>query len=97
MLTDSELSKIRLIDYDTVDSSLPTGWSYTPTANEFGQTIRSHSSHGNEPHANDQAKNYYVSTTKVQSKKIAASIRQPDNTLVATNDSYRMNGVTVTG
>ncbi|KHN97340.1 uncharacterized protein MAM_04937 [Metarhizium album ARSEF 1941] len=50
-----------------------------------------------EPRANDQAQRYWVSTTRFESKDIAARIRQPNNVVITTRTGNFDTRVTLRG
>ncbi|GKZ22928.1 hypothetical protein AbraIFM66951_009324 [Aspergillus brasiliensis] len=87
-LDDSELEKIRLIDYDDPPTEIKGSWSYSVIENEFEHglpstkmAVQSDLSLAAE---GPQKKRYWVTTTKIEDKRIAASIEQPNGTVVHT-------------
>ncbi|BCR99551.1 uncharacterized protein AKAW2_41234S [Aspergillus luchuensis] len=100
-LSDLELETIKLIDYDDPPTELPESWSYSSTENEFEHTLPA-STKGprSEPAPFDvgiQKKRYWVTTTELENKRIAASIKQPNGTVVHTGGGTFDSKVTLTG
>ncbi|KID81094.1 hypothetical protein MGU_11522 [Metarhizium guizhouense ARSEF 977] len=86
-LTASDLGKIELVDYYNTGTKLGGGWTYTATENEFAHSMPGSKSSPNEGHEplNNQAKKYWVSTTKIESKSIGARIPQPNGRWINTH------------
>lgn len=95
-LSDSELDKIELIDYDNPTTKLADGWSYTTTRNDFANTAIhslksfnlfpsfSQASAYNSAQSDDtpQKKKYMISTTRIENKRIGARVTIPDGTMI---------------
>ena len=105
-LTDAELSTIELCDYYNTSEKLTGGWTYTAQENEFSHTMPSGSKDPDkeepeaaevEPLANEQAKRYWVSTTRFESKDVAARIKQPNNVVITTRTGNFDTRVTLRG
>ncbi|RAH55760.1 hypothetical protein BO85DRAFT_470103 [Aspergillus piperis CBS 112811] len=100
-LKDSDLEKIKLIDHDdeTPATELSGSWSYSATENEFDHALPTSRK---EPQTDlsladgdPQRKRYWVTTTKMENKRIGASIKQPDGTVVHTASAGFDSKVTV--
>jgi hypothetical protein len=92
-LQDTDLSKIELIDYDDTTITLSDGWSYTDQRSDlFANSLSAsaatvNAAIGAETDDSPQSKKYWVSTTKVENKRVAARIKQPDGTTITTHSS----------
>ncbi|KAI3013244.1 hypothetical protein CBS147346_247 [Aspergillus niger] len=89
-LKDSDLKNIKLIDYDDENpaTEISGSWSYSATENEFEHALPTSRK---EPQpdlsladGDPQRKRYWVTTTKIENKRIGASIQQPNGTVVHT-------------
>ncbi|GFN11305.1 hypothetical protein AtubIFM55763_008237 [Aspergillus tubingensis] len=83
-LNESELEAIELIDYDDPPTEISGSWSYSITENEFEHGLPS-TQKTVQPDlflaaGGPQKKRYWVTTTKVEDKRIGANIKQPDVT-----------------
>ncbi|KAI1171848.1 hypothetical protein F4777DRAFT_29957 [Nemania sp. FL0916] len=105
-LSDDELDSIDLIDYDAPDSLLSEGWVYTAERDDtFYHTIggpagaATDAAVANTASGDDanQTKIYWVSATKVENKRVAARITQPDGKIVTTCGPEYTSYVTLTG
>ncbi|KAL6798118.1 hypothetical protein J3E68DRAFT_399067, partial [Trichoderma sp. SZMC 28012] len=101
MLTDDELSSIKLIDYYNPSSDLSDGWTYSTIENRYDHTIGSPTAE--ETVAIDlsppkQFQRYWVSTATVEGKDIGASIKAQDGSVVDTSGSGTFDSkVNITG
>ena len=92
-LTQAELDTIELVEYNNTTIVLEGAWSYSDQSNEFAHAILSSeaavaSPAFNEswPIQNDNSpdhKRYYVTTTRVEHKRVSARIRQPNGAMVS--------------
>ncbi|KAI0453888.1 hypothetical protein F5B21DRAFT_478203 [Xylaria acuta] len=108
-LSDSELSSIRLVDYDDTSKELSDGWSYTTDVKTvFSNTLPAAAKASRlvaldqvqlqaDANSGPQSKKYMVSTTKVENKSVAASIKQPDDETITTHSETYNNHVTLKG
>ncbi|KAL6825505.1 hypothetical protein J3E69DRAFT_355506 [Trichoderma sp. SZMC 28015] len=90
ILTEDELSSLKLIDCDGAPSDLSDGWTYSTIENRYDHTISPPTAEGTV--ADDlrplkQSQRYWVSTTTAESKYIGASIKAQDGSVVDTSDS----------
>ncbi|GJP93899.1 calcineurin-like phosphoesterase [Aspergillus niger] len=100
-LSESDLETIKLIDYDDPPTELSGSWSYSTTENEFDHSLPS-SKKALQPDLSltdggSQKKRYWVTTTKVENKRVAASIKQPNGTVVHTAGDPYDSKATLTG
>ncbi|OJZ84723.1 hypothetical protein ASPFODRAFT_48846 [Aspergillus luchuensis CBS 106.47] len=100
-LNDSELETIKLIDYDDPPTEISGSWSYSVTENEFDHGLPS-TKKAIQPGLSlaaggPQKKRYWVTTTKVENKRIGASIKQSDGTVVHTGGGTFDSKVTLVG
>lgn len=102
-MTPAELNSIKLVTYDDTSTQLLGDWSYSDIENEFDHVLSSSTqasarfSEADSSNDEPDHKCYWVTTTKVENQKIAASITQPDGTLVTTHSSDFDSKVTITG
>ncbi|KAK0716311.1 hypothetical protein B0H67DRAFT_489878 [Lasiosphaeris hirsuta] len=88
-----ELSEIALIDYDDSPNKLSDGWSYTDSQSNDSLVITSSAavSAGEVAFRSDsdpQSKKFWVLTTRIESKRIGARIKQPDDKTVTTHSKF---------
>ncbi|GCB19087.1 hypothetical protein AAWM_01972 [Aspergillus awamori] len=100
-LSESDLETIKLIDYDDPPTELSGSWSYSTTENEFDHSLPS-TNKALQPDLSltdggSQKKRYWVTTTKVENKRVAASIKQPNGTVVHTAGDPYDSKATLTG
>ncbi|PWY65825.1 hypothetical protein BO83DRAFT_117104 [Aspergillus eucalypticola CBS 122712] len=100
-LNDSELETIKLIDYDDLPTEISGSWSYSVTENEFEHGLPS-TKKTVQPDLSLaagglQKKRYWVTTTKVENKRIGASIKQSDGTIVHTGGGTFDSKITLVG
>ncbi|RAH56257.1 hypothetical protein BO85DRAFT_63010 [Aspergillus piperis CBS 112811] len=100
-LNESELETIKLIDYDDPPTEISGSWSYSVTENEFEHGLPS-TKKAIQPDLSfaaggPQKKRYWVTTTKVENKRIGASIKQSDGTVVHTGGGTFDSKVTLVG
>ncbi|KAK2734630.1 hypothetical protein FQN57_001624 [Myotisia sp. PD_48] len=104
-LSQAELDSIELVDYYYTNTQLTGDWSYSNTYNGWYQTL--------EPAATatttqailkassdsnvSQPKTYWVTTTAVENKNIAARIKQPDGKVITSRSGMLDSHVTLTG
>ncbi|OOF91476.1 hypothetical protein ASPCADRAFT_409084 [Aspergillus carbonarius ITEM 5010] len=96
-LTQVELESIQLVDYFSPTTVLQGSWFYSTHENEFAHTMPTTRDPG-QPVLDDGAQHIYfwVSSTKVENKRIAARITQPNQTVVTTNSSAFNSWVIIT-
>jgi hypothetical protein len=109
-LSDYILQNLELVDYYT-DEKLTGGWTYTDKENEFGHSMPSSLSNTNDAIPDDTAdvvhetadseaprtKRYWISTTKLETKVIAARIPQSDGKVISSNAGHFNSSVTIKG
>ncbi|KAI2862001.1 hypothetical protein CBS147321_1152 [Aspergillus niger] len=100
-LSESDLETIKLIDYDDPPTELSGSWSYSTTENEFDHSLPS-TKKALQPNLSltdggSQKKRYWVTTTKVENKRVAASIKQPNGIVVHTAGDPYDSKATLTG
>ncbi|KAF5549499.1 hypothetical protein FMEXI_4199 [Fusarium mexicanum] len=96
-LSPEELKSVQLIDYVT-NEELTGDWTYSTTRNEFSHSISSmpvaDSAQSPETAQNAAFDNkrdtiqFWISTTEIASKEIAASITSSEGIKSSTNDSH---------
>ncbi|GLA64610.1 hypothetical protein AtubIFM54640_006334 [Aspergillus tubingensis] len=100
-LNETELETITLIDYDDPPTEISGSWSYSVTENEFEHGLPS-TKKAVQPDLSlaaggPQKMRYWVTTTKVEDKRIGASIKQSDGTVVHTGGGGFDSKVTLVG
>ncbi|PYH73076.1 uncharacterized protein BO88DRAFT_450437 [Aspergillus vadensis CBS 113365] len=98
---DSELETIKLIDYDDPPTEISGSWNYSVTENEFEHGLPSTKT-AIQPDLSlaaggPQKKRYWVTTTKIEDKRIGASIIQSDGTIDHTGGGTFDSKVTLVG
>ncbi|PYH93981.1 hypothetical protein BO71DRAFT_399233 [Aspergillus ellipticus CBS 707.79] len=83
-LTNAELERIQLVDYFSSATEITGTWFYSTTENEFSHSL----SGTREPVVpivdGAQSIFFWVSSTRVENRNIAARITQPNNTTITT-------------
>ncbi|RAK89840.1 hypothetical protein BO79DRAFT_208569 [Aspergillus costaricaensis CBS 115574] len=82
-LTEAELESIKLVDYYSTSTELSGDWVYSTIENEFAHSGTTSLS----LRSTSQSIKFWVSTSKVEKKSIAASVKQPDGKIVTTHES----------
>ncbi|KAH2761583.1 hypothetical protein KXW10_000405 [Aspergillus fumigatus] len=105
VLTEEELSSIKLVHYNDTAKTLSGGWVYSDEANEFAHSLDPEllgvsaalpvTETGQDN--SKQLKRYWVSTKEIETLKIAASIQQPDGKTITSNSSYGGTFAALTG
>ncbi|KAL6229092.1 hypothetical protein BDW75DRAFT_225700 [Aspergillus navahoensis] len=100
-LTEEELNKIELIEFDGANHQLSDGWSYSdkegpsvPSARVATQLNVSGPDNIGDSY---QSKCFWVSSTNAEDKNINARITQPDGKIVTTETSTKVSFATVAG
>ena len=101
-LQSTDLSNIKLIDYDDPTSVLSDGWSYGEQsinfpAHSLNTSVFRQTQAKAKTDVGPQSKKYWVSTTKIENKRVAARIKQSDGTTVTTQMPRFHSHVTLTG
>ncbi|QMW32390.1 hypothetical protein F9C07_2284604 [Aspergillus flavus] len=97
-LTEAELKRITLVDYYNTATEIKGNWYYSTEENEFAHSLPTSRDPG-QPIRQEgpQYITFWVSTTKVENKNIAARITQTtDNKVITTNSSSFNSRVTLT-
>ncbi|OOG00671.1 hypothetical protein ASPCADRAFT_202496 [Aspergillus carbonarius ITEM 5010] len=95
-LTDAELKTIKLRDYYT-STELTGTWFYSTTENEFAHTLGNTRDPVTPIADGTKSIVFWVSSTKVENKNIAAFITQPNGTSATTAGGTFNSFVTLTG
>lgn len=100
-LTQAELDTIQLVEYHNPNNLLTGAWSYSDESNEFAHALLSSEATGTNPALNEfhsiqddrspDNKRYYVTTTRVEHRRVAARIRQPNGTTQSTHNGSRFD------
>lgn len=95
-LTQAELDTIQLVKYINTEILLSDPWSYSSQSNEFAKampasddTVANPAWNEGLPIQTDETldhKRYFVTTTRVESIRVAARIRQPNGRIESTNN-----------
>ncbi|KAL6910209.1 hypothetical protein GGI43DRAFT_426982 [Trichoderma evansii] len=96
-LSKAELASIRLIDYFTnlELANNGAGWVWSYNKSIYAGTLLSIGKAEFQQEADSQLVQFWVSTTNIEKKTIGASIRQPDRTLIITNNGAFNSFVTL--
>ncbi|KAL6691225.1 hypothetical protein J3F84DRAFT_167537 [Trichoderma pleuroticola] len=98
ILTDDELSSLKLIDCDGPPSDLSDGWTYSTTENLYDHTIGPGAERTVAVDLGPSKQRYWVSTATAEAKNIGASIKVQDGSVVDTSGSGTFKStVNITG
>ena len=100
-LTQAELDTIQLVEFNNTTVVLEGAWSYSDQRNEFAHVLLSSEAADASPAFNESwpiqndnspdHKRYYVTTTRVEHKRVSARIREPNGTMVSIHHGGNFN------
>ncbi|UKZ66132.1 uncharacterized protein TrAtP1_007312 [Trichoderma atroviride] len=97
-LSQDDLCLIQLVDFYNAENRLSGSWSYSTVENEFSHRLDGPAPTGSvEISPDSQSICFWVSTTRVEDRTIAAGITQPDDSYITTNGGNFYSQVTLSG